>query len=196
MDTYVYEYADKLYINLTNKCNNSCTFCIRNTGNGIKDYNLWLEKEPQAQEIIAELEKKQGFDKLVFCGFGEPLFRLDTLLEVASYAKERGLHTRLNTNGQAELIAGNGVAKRLAGKIDQVSISLNATSKEKYIALCQPTNGGIAYGAMLKFAKECVEAGIDTIMSIVDVIGEQEIEQARLIAASIGATLRVRKYAK
>ncbi len=195
MDTYVYELAGKLYINLTNKCNNDCAFCIRNSGDGIDDYYLWLDREPEAQEIITELKKRQDIKKIVFCGFGEPLFRLDTLLEIAEYAKTLGIHTRLNTNGQADLIAGEGVAARLVGRLDQVSISLNATSKEKYIAICKPKSGGSAYDAMLKFAKECVEAGIDTIMSVVDVIGEQEIEQARLIACSIGATLRVRKYA-
>lgn len=194
MDIYVYEYAHKLYINLTNKCNNDCTFCIRNGNEGIDGYHLWLKREPEADEIIAELEKKQGFEHIVFCGFGEPLFRLDTMLKVAEYAKERGLLTRLNTNGQAELIVGAGVARRLVGKIDQVSISLNATSSEKYVALCRPSGADAAYDAMLKFAKECVQAGIDTIMSVVDVIGEQEIEKARVIATNVGARLRVRKY--
>ncbi len=194
MNIYVYEYAHKLYINLTNKCNNDCTFCIRNGNAGIDGYHLWLKREPEAEDIIAELKKKQGFEHIVFCGFGEPLFRLDTMLKVAEYAKGCGLHTRLNTNGQAELIAGAGVACKLVGKIDQVSISLNATSREKYVALCRPSGGEAAYDAMLKFAKECVQAGIDTVMSVVDIIGEQEIEKARLIATDVGASLRVRNY--
>jgi TatD family-associated radical SAM protein len=194
MDTYVYEYNDKLYINLTNKCNNDCAFCIRHNREGIEGYKLWLQREPEAEDIIGELEKREKIENIVFCGFGEPLFRLDTLLQVAGYAKKRGIYTRLNTNGQADLIAGEGTAKKLIGKIDRVSISLNATDAKKYAALCNPERGEEAYRSMLKFAKECVEAGIDTVLSVVDIIGEEEISKAQKIADSIGARLRVRKY--
>jgi TatD family-associated radical SAM protein len=92
------------------------------------------------------------------------------------------------------LIAGEGTAKKLTGKIDRVSISLNATDAKKYAALCNPERGEEAYRSMLKFAKECVEAGIDTVLSVVDIIGEEEISKAQKIADSIGARLRVRKY--
>lgn len=194
MDTYVYKLNNKLYINLTNKCNNDCAFCIRNNNEGIEAYRLWLQKEPTYADIIAELECRPQADSIVFCGFGEPLFQLDVLLEVAEYAKGRGMHTRLNTNGQAELIVGSGVAEKIKDKIDQVSISLNATDSKKYMEICNPICGEQAYYAMLKFARECVEAGIDTTLSVVDVIGEQEIAKAQTIADAIGARLRVRNY--
>ena len=32
--TIVYEVGNNLYVNLTNKCPCSCTFCIRNNGDG------------------------------------------------------------------------------------------------------------------------------------------------------------------
>ena len=45
---------------------------------------------------------------------------------------------------------------------------------------------------MLKFTAQCVEAGIDTAMSVVDCIGEEEIEACRNVAESVGAKYRVR----
>ena len=89
MDTLVYELDKKLYINLTNQCSNDCDFCIRNHSDGIEDYYLWLSKEPTANDIINAIEEKgvDNFSEAVFCGFGEPLYALDVMLEVAIYLK-------------------------------------------------------------------------------------------------------------
>ena len=46
---------------------------------------------------------------------------------------------------------------------------------------------------MLKFAKDCVDAGIDTTMSVVDFIGEEEIEACRKLAVEAGAHFKVRE---
>ena len=45
---------------------------------------------------------------------------------------------------------------------------------------------------MLDFARDCVAEGIDTVMSVVDCIGEKEIEACRKVAESVGARFRVR----
>ncbi|HCY51666.1 MAG TPA: radical SAM protein, partial [Clostridiales bacterium] len=43
-ENFVYRYGDNLYVNLTNKCCNSCDFCIRKNGDGIGDSGcLWLD---------------------------------------------------------------------------------------------------------------------------------------------------------
>ncbi len=47
---------------------------------------------------------------------------------------------------------------------------------------------------MLSFAKSCLSHGIDTVMSVVDIIGEEEVEKCRRIAEQTGARLRVRHY--
>lgn len=86
-------------------------------------------KKPTAKEVISELEKRK-VEKAVFCGFGEPLYALDVLLEVAKYLKKIGASVRVNTNGQAKLIAGSGVAKKMKGLVDVVSVSLNASTAE------------------------------------------------------------------
>ena len=47
-----------LYVNLTNKCPCACTFCLRQTMDHVgKAHSLWLEREPSAEEVIAEFAK-------------------------------------------------------------------------------------------------------------------------------------------
>lgn len=194
MDTIIYKLKDAIYINLTNRCTNDCTFCVRNVHDGVGGYHLLLEKEPTAEEIIALLEKEENVDKIVFCGLGEPTMRVETLVEVATYLKTRGSHIRINTNGQGSAFAGEDIAKKLAGLVDTVSISLNAPNAQEYQKYCRSVYGEDAYMHMLQFAQSCVREGIDTVLSVVDVIGEQAVESCRLIAKQVGTRFRVRKY--
>jgi TatD family-associated radical SAM protein len=120
--------------------------------------------------------------------------RLAVLLEVAAYLKTRGSHIRLNTNGQGSAYAKEDIAPKLKGLVDVVSISLNASNARRYDELCRSAYGEEAYAHLLEFAKSCVAQGIDTVLSVVDVIGEDEIEKCRQIAEGIGARLRVRHY--
>ena len=101
-NTYVYQLGDATYINLTNQCTNDCTFCVRNTHDGVGGYNLWLDKEPEAKDIIDKLKELPTVEKAVFCGLGEPTMRHEVLIEVAKYLKTRGTHIRLNTTGQGD----------------------------------------------------------------------------------------------
>ncbi len=190
----VYEYCGSTYINLTNRCNNRCDFCIRKNADTLNGQRMWLEHEPDADEVTAELEKRALSSEVVFCGYGEPTMRLDTLKKVAAYLKGRGFKTRLNTNGLADAQYKRSTAGELKGLIDTVSISLNAADAEKYDAVCHSVFGIDAYGYMLSYAESCVKAGIDTVMTVVDVMPAGEIEKCRSIAESIGARFRVRAF--
>lgn len=194
MNTYTYKYKDAIYINLTNRCTNDCTFCVRNNHDGVGGYHLQMDSEPGAKDIIEILEKEDDVSKIVFCGLGEPTMSLDALLSTARYLKTRGSHIRLNTNGQANAYAKQNIAKRLVGLIDVVSISLNAPNAAEYQKYCRSVYGEDAYSHMLDFAKACIAQGIDTVMSVVDVIGQEKVEQSRKIAQDIGARFRVREY--
>ena len=56
--TILYKVHDNLYVNLTNKCPCSCTFCLRQTRDKMDDSHvLWLEHEPDFEEIKAEFAK-------------------------------------------------------------------------------------------------------------------------------------------
>lgn len=194
MDTYVYKYGSSIYINLTNRCTNACTFCIRVGHPGVGGHNLWIKKEPEAGDIIAELEKESDLEKAVFCGFGEPTMRIDVLTEVAKYLKDRGSSIRLDTNGQGSAYNGRDITPELRGLIDTVSISLNAPDAKGYQELCHSAFGEEAYRHILEFAKGCLKQGIETVFTVVDVIGLERIEESRKVAESVGAKFRVREY--
>ncbi|MEG1612541.1 MAG: TatD family nuclease-associated radical SAM protein [Clostridia bacterium] len=198
MNTLTYKYNNKVYINLTNECSNCCQFCIRNNNDGVADYYLWLSTKPTADEVLADLKSYDWpkYREAVFCGFGEPLYALDLMITAAKYLKSVGVKTRLNTNGQASLICGSGVAEKLVGKLDVVSISLNASNAKKYNEICNCCFGEEGYNSMLDFARDCIANGIHTVFSVVDTIGKEEVEKCRLIAESIGAEYRVREYIK
>lgn len=196
MNTITYVYGDKIYLNLTNKCSNNCEFCIRRNNDGLLDYYLWLDKEPTADEVIADLEKYEldKYDEAVFCGFGEPLYAIDVLIETADWLKAHGVKTRLNTNGQAGLISGPDTALKLKGRIDTVSISLNASDAEKYQKICHCKFNEEGFFEMLRFAVQCKKEGIRAVLSVVDVIGEEEVEKCRKVAKNVGVDFRVRTY--
>ena len=52
---FVYELDGNLYINLTNRCSNACTFCVRNGKDDYFGHELWLEREPSAEEVIQRI---------------------------------------------------------------------------------------------------------------------------------------------
>ncbi len=193
-ENFVYRYGDNLYINLTNKCSNSCDFCVRNNGDGIGDSgNLWLSREPSAQEVCALIEKQGNYDEIVFCGYGEPTYKVDEIVAISKFVHGKGKKTRLNTNGQGNLINGKDIVPMLAGAIDIISISLNSDNACGYDAVCHSIYGEDAFDEMISFTKKCVEAGIKTVMSVVAVDGI-DIEKCREVALSVGATLKVREY--
>jgi hypothetical protein len=76
-----------------------------------------------------------------------------------------------------------------------MSISLNSHTKEGYDAICHSVFGLDAFDEMLNFTKQCVSAGIETIVSVVDVEGV-DVEACRVLASQAGAKLKVREYIK
>lgn len=197
--TISYEIGSKLYMNITNKCPCSCTFCIRNHGDGAYGSDpLWLEHEPSMDEIKEDLSTRtlSDYEEIIFCGFGEPTSRLDVLIETARFMKsdEKCPPLRLNTNGLSDLISERSTADELCEVFDTISISLNAGTKDEYMKVTRPRFED-AFEAMQKFTADCVKnGGADIVMSVVDVIPPEEIEAARTLSEKLGAVLRVRKY--
>ncbi len=193
--TITYELDGKLYLNLTNRCTNNCSFCIRNTPEALP-YDLYLEREPDIAEIIREIGTAEKYEEVIFCGFGEPMIRLPALKEVAAYLKQLGKKVRLNTNGQADLIWNRPVAPELAGLIDAISISLNAGSEARYQELCASRFGRGVFDAIVSFALQCVQVIPEVTLSVVDVLSISEIQACAAIAEGIGASFRVRPLAE
>lgn len=194
-ENFTYELDGNLYINLTSKCSNDCTFCVRNEKSDYFGHKLWLSREPDAEEVVSRLpDDIKKYREYVFCGFGEPTVKLPVLLAVAKEIKARGGIVRINTNGQANMIWKRDVTGELAGTVDKINVSLNEATAEDYAKLCRPAFGEAAFEGLQDFAKKCAAHGIDTWFSVVDVIGEEKIAKCREIAKSCGVALKVRPY--
>ena len=199
MMTVTYAAGTAIYVNMTNRCPCACTFCLRhNKDHVFNSDSLWLDREPTVGEVCDSLGTWDltQYKEIVFCGYGEPTERLYDLLEVAKYIRAKSdIKIRINTNGLADLIWKESTAPKLAGLIDAVSISLNATNKEEYLKVVRPKFGIDSYDAMLKFTKDCTAYVPSVVMTVVDVVTSAE-EQAlcRSICESVGATLRIRPY--
>lgn len=197
-DTYVYTLDGNLYINLTNKCSNGCDFCVRNEKTSYYGNYLWLRHGDPTTEKVISAAKGMGdlsrFNEVVFCGFGEPTYKVAEMLSLCDYFHEKGLKTRLNTNGQGNLINKRDITADLKGKIDFVNISLNASCVEKYQPICRSQFGEAGFEGLIEFAKLCRKRGVACRFSIVDCIGEAEIEACKRLAESVKIPLYVRKY--
>lgn len=198
--TVTYEVDGGLYVNITNRCSNRCEFCIRNNGDGAYGSEpLWLLREPTVDEILEsvfsrELEK---YKEVVFCGYGEPTFRLFDAVTVARKIKERypTLPIRINTNGHSDLIHGCDTSAMYGGAFDTVSISLNTPNAERYVEICHPVYKKEAFYALIEFAKNVNKYVQNTCFSIVrQTLTESEIEECEKIAKSAGVSLRIRDY--
>ena len=198
--TITYEVDEGLYINITNRCSNRCEFCIRNNGDGAYGSDsLWLLREPTCEEILESvLSRDLGkYKEIVFCGYGEPTYRLSDAAFVAKEIKKAcpSMPVRINTNGQSDLILGCDSAKMYEGAFDVVSISLNTPNAQKYAEICHPVYKEAAYSAMIGFAKNVNKYVQKVVFSVVrETLTEKEISECEKIAESVGATLKVRDY--
>ena len=190
-----YAIRDSLYLNVTNRCTNACTFCIRNTSDFVKGHNLRLTREPSVDEVLAAMDDAGfgGYREVVLCGYGEPLLRLELVKQVAQWLKERKAWVRLNTNGQGSLIAGRNVVPELKGLIDEVSISLNAADDQTYQGICHSRYGDAAFSGIKQFTAECARAGIKTSVTVLEMPGIS-VAACGDLARELGAVLRVRHY--
>ena len=196
--TYIVE--NNLYVNMTNKCSNRCEFCIRNNGDGAYGSDpLWLEREPSREEILTSVlsHDLKAFSELVFCGYGEPTYRLDDAVWVAKAVKREHPETRIriNTNGQSDLILGRNTAPDYEGAFDIVSISLNTPTAEKYQQICHSIYGETAFNALLTFAGR-VKDFVPTVQlsAVKETLTPEEIALCESISSELGVYLRLRDY--
>ena len=195
----LYEVYDNLYVNLTNRCPCSCTFCLRQTRDEMNHSgSLWLEREPGVEEVKAEFDKfdMQKYKEVVFCGFGEPTERLEDLLEIAAFVKEKfNKPIRINTNGLSDLIWQKDTAPMYKGLVDTVSISLNTPNNERYYELTRSKFGIDSFDAMLNFAGNVSKYVPHVVLSTVaTTLTAEEEHQCAQICERLGVTYRIRPW--
>ena len=102
---------------------------------------------------------------------------------------------RINTVGLANLIHGRDVTPELEGRVDTISISLNAPTAEEFLELTRSRFGIESFEAVKEFAVLSKKYVPNVVMSVVEkVMPEDKIELCRLICEELGVTLRVRAY--
>ncbi|MBE0585700.1 MAG: YchF/TatD family DNA exonuclease, partial [Desulfofustis sp.] len=143
-----YKIRDSLYLNITNRCTNSCIFCAKFSDFVVKGHELKLDHEPSVAEIKQAIGDPSRFAEIVFCGYGEPLLRLDLVKEVSRWLKDQAIKVRINTDGLANMVHGRNILPELKGLIDAISVSLNAPDTEHYQYLCQSAFGDQGYQAV------------------------------------------------
>jgi TatD DNase family protein len=163
---------------------------------------LWGDHEPDfsmLQSAILQHGTLEDFREFIWCGYGEPTFRMDLILEAAAWLGSRGAVIRLNTNGQACLIHDRDILHELGGAVDVVSVSLNAPNATRYLELCRPdpeafpdpgkimANPEITWETMLDFLYRAPDYFSLVQASVVGFsLLSTEIEQCRELALSMG----------
>ncbi len=190
-----YRGKGNVYLNITDRCSCGCVFCLREFTDEVYGQPLVLLEEPEVDDVTRaiELEFLDGaVDEVVFCGLGEPTMRLDIVLAVTEWLRLRRLRSRLDTNGHGQLLnpAVDVVDALAAAGLDAVAVSLNAADPATYDLICGPTFAK-AHRAVIHFAEQCVERGIETVLTAVDYPGA-DLPGCEAIAAKIGAGFRAR----
>jgi TatD family-associated radical SAM protein len=193
----VYTLGENLYFNITNQCTNRCVFCIRNFTDNVGGKILWLEREPTSKEILEELKNYYPLNKykeIVFCGFGEPLLRLNIVKKIIEYIKIEfpSSYIRIDTNGHGNIFHQRNILPELKDLVDAISISLNAENSEKYNKICRPIFKD-AYKQVLEFIKLASKYIKDVQVTVVD-IPDINKEICREIAEVNFAKFYVREF--
>ena len=190
-----YKIRNSLYLNITNQCSNRCSFCAKFDDFIVKGHNLLLDGEPSLEEVLTAVGQPQGIDEIVFCGYGEPLIRLDLVKQVALQLKGRGYRIRINTDGQANLVHGRNILPELDGLVDSISVSLNAPDAATYGQICNTPYGAAGFAAVCDFIRLARQHIPQVVASAVTLPGI-DIDACQRLAESLGAEFRVRDYAE
>ncbi len=188
-----YVIRNSLYLNITNRCTNSCTFCAKFRDFTVKGHQLCLEREPSVDDVIKAIGDPTGYDEVVFCGYGEPLLRLDLVKEVASLLKQKHIAVRINTDGQANLVYGHNILPELSGLVDSISVSLNAPDAASYQKICHSEFGEQGYKAVKEFLVEA-KKHIPSVTATAVTLPGIDIEACRKVARELGVDFRERIY--
>jgi TatD DNase family protein len=188
------------YINLTNRCTDHCSFCDRRRsnpkGNHIQGLNLTLRREPTATEVLRAIGDSSRYTEVVFCGFGEPTLRLDTLKAISRDLARHGTKVRLNTNGHGNKLHGRDITPELAAAgVHTVSVSLNAQDAATYQKICRSSYPAEeAYQAVKDFIR-AAKASLPQVVASAVTVPQADIEACRKIAEQeLGVEFRVRGF--
>ncbi len=191
--TLVYDIRNSRYLNITGRCTLRCQFCPKHNGSKqVHEYQLDLDHQPKADELIPLLDEVSQFDEYVFCGYGEPTLNLATLLSVAREIKRRGGRVRVNTDGLGNLFHRRNILPELAEVVDALSISLNADTEAAYLKHCKPKLKG-AYESLWDFIRQAPRYIDQVQVSAIEGLEGVDIDRCRALVLDAKAQFKHRK---
>jgi len=208
--------GDILYVNVVPEysCVNSCRFCSRTDAmQGLPNIyekkagaNLYLAKAPSVEEVVREVQRNmtRRTKEVAFVGLGEPLLQFELVRDSIAGIRSKGYrrNVRIDTNGLVknwygpfafeclELIDRSPARELKQAGLDEIRISVNATSEEEYQNLCRPRYENVFEG-LCEFVRDCIGKGIDTKASFVTDFDDGKVktrsgDEYRAFASSLG----------
>jgi len=195
-----YTLRNGLYLSLTN--NSPCLSLLNSRGPSFcmpfgSNFSLLKENEPEpsscelsdiVNEVYSELEvvgMGESDAGVTFAGGGDPLLKLDVLLDTIAEVKQRrhGIRFGVNTSG---LFDASVPALLRQGGVKDVSVSLNASNPNSYSKLMNPTNGK-NFQDVCSFIIASAEAGLSVTCTAVETPGTN-LKEIRDLALALGST--------
>ncbi|MGD2073701.1 MAG: TatD family nuclease-associated radical SAM protein [Gammaproteobacteria bacterium] len=190
--TLAYSIGDRLYLNVTDRCTLRCAFCPKHAAQPrVRGYDLSLQSRPERQELIEAMGDPGNYREVVFCGFGEPTLRLKLVLELSDHIRSHHGRVRINTDGLANLVHKRNVLPELGGRVDALSVSMNAHNESVYNRHCRPRLRG-SYRAMLEFLREAPRHVAEVTATAIDGLEDVDIDACRRLARSCDVRFRRR----
>ncbi|MAZ65633.1 MAG: radical SAM protein [Kangiellaceae bacterium] len=192
LDNLIFDIGQKRYINLTNKCALRCDYCPKLQGDwNVNGTNLRLRCAPSYGDYLEALDDLEDIFEVIFSGYGEPTLRLDVLLPLARYCKNKGVKVKLITDGLSNARLDRNLLEDLRGLVDSIEISMNADTAEAYQVHCRPKIDN-AYNEVLEFIELAPKYINEVIVTAVDGLDDVNLDTCRQIAHQFGADFHPR----
>ena len=206
-----YTIGRALYVALTNRCNSISLIESRGPSFSPSKFMqpLPVGFEPSPAQVVEAVEqamssKREKPSELCFAGVGEPLIRLRALEEAAGLIRQQqpDMLMRINTNGLVPQSEAAAIAKRLHNcGIRAASVAIATADAEQYAELMKPESIRLSPAFSLSmglsevtgFAEACISEGMSVECTAVD-RPEVDVEAARTLAESLGASFRARSW--
>lgn len=204
---YFRKSKDEMSINLTNKCPNSCCFCIRDRDLGWGVSNLYLNKDPSLNEIKKAIEKtlkdnpKIKMKKIKVCGYGEPILRINIIPKLVKFLKEKypKATIQLTTTGWPLYHIKRGeehFKESVKLGLDQIYLGLNALNERSYKKYVRPSiNSKEAFRQTLKFITLSKKLKLKVTLSFID-FGEKNRKEIKRFSDKFKCEYNIRKLEK
>jgi len=165
-------------------------------------------KEPTPLEVMEAIDKfyETGYDGkaamedelngVIFAGYGDPLCRLDDLLETCKLIVKRrpGAPVRINTLGLIEANEAFDVALKLKEVgVEAVGVSLSADNPVSYNKLISPEDG-LGFNNVCNFIIALKESGLTVTCTAIDHQKDVSTSGIRSLSESLGADFISRAY--